>query len=210
MSEQLWLGVGLTLPLLTSIAYFFVGYVGRMLADLIPEYVFTRATYLRGVVLFHVALAGLFLSLGPSGPILRFEWVFLLAAVVGYALYCCESRVWAWWTDAPLTSRSVDQYRAVALLAIAAAAEEVLYRGVLGLLIDPFDWTVFVATSATLFGLSHVFEGKHELLLKTVDGAIYALLYVVSGSLLVPVLAHVGYNVSYGTARMDRGTDPER
>jgi membrane protease YdiL (CAAX protease family) len=85
---------------------------------------------------------------------------------------------------------SRTRFGAVALL--TAVAEELLFRGaVLHSLVDTRGLLVAVALTSLVFGLHHVSFGLAAVLGKAVAGVTWALLMVLSGLLLVPILAHL-------------------
>jgi membrane protease YdiL (CAAX protease family) len=82
---------------------------------------------------------------------------------------------------------------------VTAVAEEVLYRGVwIGTLHERLDVpsTAAVAVAAAGYALGHMFFGFAVVGQKAVTGVLYGALLVASGSLLVPVVAHVAQNVA--------------
>ena len=90
--------------------------------------------------------------------------------------------------EAVATSRT--RFGAIAVL--TAVAEELLFRGaVLHSLVDERGLLVAVALTSLVFGLHHVSFGLAAVLGKAVAGATWALLMVLSGLLLVPILAHL-------------------
>ena len=50
--------------------------------------------------------------------------------------------------------------------------------------------TLFVAAAA-IFGLAHIYQGVTGVTLTALAGALFCGLYVVTGSLLVPILLHI-------------------
>lgn len=76
-------------------------------------------------------------------------------------------------------------------------AEEVLWRGYLldGLvrLRGTSPWGAVVVTAVS-FGLTHYFFGLRNILLKTVDGAVWGVLALLSGGLLAPIVSHATFN----------------
>lgn len=125
----------------------------------------------------------------------EFRPYYLLFAALGVGMY---------WLDMAVLARLAGHVRSgrqrlrwtVPVLAIAVA-EEVLFRGVLTVLIVEYGPAVYVASSSVLFGLNHFREGRREVAFKAGNGVVYCLLYVATGSLLPPILAHLGYNVAY-------------
>jgi membrane protease YdiL (CAAX protease family) len=87
----------------------------------------------------------------------------------------------------------------VALSITAGVCEEVLYRGYL---IWYFQhWLGLVpsaALAALLFGVGHTYQGPRGVALTAAVGAFLAAVYLLSGSLLVPVLLHALMDVHSG------------
>ncbi|MFD5413502.1 CPBP family glutamic-type intramembrane protease [Streptomyces nojiriensis] len=85
---------------------------------------------------------------------------------------------------------------AAAVLA-TAAAEELLYRGLwIGVLHERLRLPVGVAvvTAAVAYAVGHLFFGGLAVAQKTLSGVVFGLLMVVSGSLAVPLVAHLAQN----------------
>ncbi|MFF2198224.1 type II CAAX prenyl endopeptidase Rce1 family protein [Streptomyces sp. NPDC058157] len=85
---------------------------------------------------------------------------------------------------------------AVSVLA-TAAAEELLYRGLwIGVLHERLHLPagVAVAAAAVAYAVGHLFFGGLAVAQKTLSGAVFGLLMVVSGSLAVPLVAHLAQN----------------
>ena len=84
-----------------------------------------------------------------------------------------------------------------ALLVVIAVGEELVFRGlgyaILGGSMGLPTWLV-VGITSVLYAFNHTFFGPVTATAKFASGVIYGLLYLASGSLLVPVIAHVGYN----------------
>ncbi len=81
-----------------------------------------------------------------------------------------------------------------------AILEELMFRQIWAyFLMDIFQlpvW-VFIAVSAFLYALNHLYLGDYTFWQKLVTGAVFSAIFVLSGrSLLVPVLAHVFQNIS--------------
>lgn len=79
-----------------------------------------------------------------------------------------------------------------ALSVTAGVTEELVYRGYLlwlFLLLVPTGWAV--ALASLVFGLQHAYQGPAGMLRTSLLGGILCLIYLGSGSLLLPVLAHV-------------------
>lgn len=89
-----------------------------------------------------------------------------------------------------------------ALVVVASSCEETLFRGFLiyyvsesseGLLNLPV-WGTIVA-SAIVFGMAHLYQGMMGVLSTGLAGTLLATAYVLSGSLLVPIILHTLANL---------------
>lgn len=78
-------------------------------------------------------------------------------------------------------------------------AEELLWRGYLMTYVQA-DWALAglaaLAVSAVAFGFNHLFFGWRNVVSKTALGGAWAGLFLLTGSLLVPVLSHLAFNLS--------------
>ena len=126
----------------------------------------------------------------PSGPVLT------AAFVVGLGLYAVDNAVWRAIAD---PDSGGTRLALVWPTLVGGAAEELLYRGALAAAIgtDGLAGAAFLAVSAVAFGLNHFSLGTHEVAFKTFDGAVYACCLLATGSVLVALVAHVGYNVAF-------------
>jgi uncharacterized protein len=108
-----------------------------------------------------------------------------------------------------LLPRTATERRAFARLAVTAGVcEELLYRGVLlalaaALLPGLTPWRL-VAVSALAFTLAHTYQGVAGMLTSFVLGGSLAVLYLGSGSLLLPVLYHVLVDLRILVLAVDR------
>jgi len=76
----------------------------------------------------------------------------------------------------------------------AGVCEEIVFRGwLLATLHTPVGLagTTLVAVAAVIFGLAHAYQRVTGILVTTVAGALFCLLYVKTGSLLTPILLHI-------------------
>lgn len=95
-----------------------------------------------------------------------------------------------------LLPRTAAERRAFAAVAVTAGVcEETLYRGVLlgitATLLPDLSPVRLAVVSALSFGLAHTYQGAAGMLTTVVLGGCLAVLYLGSGSLLLPVLYHV-------------------
>ncbi|GAA2728980.1 CPBP family intramembrane glutamic endopeptidase [Cellulomonas aerilata] len=82
-----------------------------------------------------------------------------------------------------------------ALSVTAGVTEEITYRGLvlltLALLLPTADPRVVVVIAAVLFGAAHAYQGWAGMLATGLAGAVFAGLYLATGSLVVPMGLHV-------------------
>lgn len=115
----------------------------------------------------------------------------------------------------PVTARERKWWTMVSLT--AGVTEEILYRGFLiyafvRLFPAMSVWGALLASSA-LFGLAHTYQGIAGVLRTALVGAFFALLFVATGSLLLPIVLHVLVDRVAGIETMARpagGGAPER
>lgn len=84
----------------------------------------------------------------------------------------------------------------VAATLLAPVPEELLYRGGVAVVAPAVGPGAAVAWSALAFGGAHARNGSAEVARKTVDGAVYAVAFLWSGSVWLPVAMHAGYNLA--------------
>jgi uncharacterized protein len=84
----------------------------------------------------------------------------------------------------------------IVLLAILAGiGEELLFRGVIQVwLAERFPVWLAVAGASVLFGVGHWLSSAYAAL-ATLIGAYLGLVFLLSGNLLAPIVAHAGYDV---------------
>ncbi|MFC6951310.1 CPBP family intramembrane glutamic endopeptidase [Halorubellus litoreus] len=142
-----------------------------------------------------IAFASALVLGGPVAPTLRFEPAFALALPAGVALYLLDTAVVERVTGAAV-ERGTSEFAYAAPMLLAVVPEELVFRTALAPLASAYGDVAFVAASAVGFGLAHVARGRREVALKTWDGVAYAVAYVATGTVVVPVLAHLGYNLA--------------
>ncbi|WP_432590362.1 CPBP family intramembrane glutamic endopeptidase [Streptomyces sp. HD1123-B1] len=87
----------------------------------------------------------------------------------------------------------------LASILLTAVAEELLYRGLwIGALEEWLGLSAWAAIccAAVGYALGHLFFGGLIMVQKALSGAVFGVLLVASGSLLVPVLSHLGQNLT--------------
>jgi membrane protease YdiL (CAAX protease family) len=97
---------------------------------------------------------------------------------------------------------------------LVALMEEIVFRGLWRIVfLDNLGVTVmlFVGISALIYGCNHLYYGPVTVLQKTISGAGYGILFVLSGfNLLIPITAHLLQNIlilfmgNIGNIRMRR------
>lgn len=186
----LWIGLVACFPALV-VLYFAV--VIRVVPSIVPyEYEERHNPWIYAS--FSVCVAGGFLAFSSASVPVSLSPRLVLLLPLGAAMYVVDTSVWIRVTD-----RRVDRTGSIALTPVLAApiAEEVLYRGALTVLVPHVGSTGFVVLSAVLFGVNHHHEGRKEIVFKTGNGLVYAALFVGTGNLLAPIVAHIGYNLAY-------------
>lgn len=163
----------------------------------------TRQWLMVGLVLAVLALAGIPLGDAGLSPSLRLlpELIpglgVLVVLGVGLALalrQLPQARRRILRPVAALLPRSPEERRMFAAVAVTAGiAEEIVFRGFLlayltGVLALPLGSAMILA--AALFGLAHSYQGLSGVLLTGLAGYWLAGLYVLTGSLLLPVVVH--------------------
>lgn len=74
---------------------------------------------------------------------------------------------------------------------------ELLYRGLFIVLVATMDVPLWIAAvlSVALFSLAHLYQGWWGLLSAGLSGTLFTILYLGTGSLVVPILVHVALNL---------------
>ena len=97
----------------------------------------------------------------------------------------------------PATPREVRAFVAVAIT--AGICEEVLYRGyLLWYLQSLMPWSAAVVTAIVVFGVGHAYQGVQGILSTGVAGAIAMAIYLLTGSLLAPIVLHTALDLVNG------------
>jgi uncharacterized protein len=94
----------------------------------------------------------------------------------------------------------------LAVLGTIACSEEVIWRGLVITRLEPYAGAAFAVAIATAgFATMHVYgQGWTGLRTHAATGLAFGLLFVLSGSLLTPLVAHVAYNAAVIAADEDR------
>lgn len=183
---QYWLLFVFAFPVLHTYYYAFLG------TFLDPEE--SELTYWT-YALFAFAGGGAVFLFAPIEFDVGFRPVYLLLPLGGMALYAVETYLWYHYTGKPIevASSPIESMIPVPFVSIP---EEVVFRvgalPLVGLLGAP----VYAVVSGVLFGLYHYSFGMRDVLFKSVDGMLYAGVFLATGSLLAPILLHTGYNLA--------------
>lgn len=133
-----------------------------------------------------IALAAFLISLVVSSLVLRHKGDRLLKRVLQMA--------------GPLLPVSTAERWLFAVVAVGAGvAEELAFRGFLLFYLATFlpglGTSVAVLASSAVFGFGHLYQGVRGVVLTAVIGLVLASLYVLSGSLLVPMVVHAALDL---------------
>ncbi|MBS0198181.1 MAG: CPBP family intramembrane metalloprotease [Planctomycetes bacterium] len=85
------------------------------------------------------------------------------------------------------------------LCVTAGVCEELLFRGYAGWYLTHWlnPWAAMLAASA-VFGLAHAYQGRQGIVRTGVVGAMFGAIYLLSGSLLWPVIGHAAVDLAGG------------
>ncbi|MEU4089955.1 CPBP family intramembrane glutamic endopeptidase [Streptomyces aureus] len=182
----------------------------------------TRATAAVGVPAAYLVVTGLAVAVVASGHLTPdrlnarpAEPSWLLAAIgIGVALVAAEYTLGA----VPQLVRGARSLRLsvqapagpgqLVSILLTAMAEELLYRGLwIGTLEQGLHLPTWLAIccAAVGYALGHLFFGGIAVLQKSLSGVVYGLLLIASGSLLAPVLAHLGQNLTVHALAVRQG-----
>jgi len=147
----------------------------------------------------------------PLGPVPFVAWTFgLLAAGLGIIVVFRQIAVVLRLQDAPLLRallpRTADERRVFALLSVAAGVgEEVAYRGyAIPVIIPALGPVGALLLTSAVFGVLHVYQGALGVLRTAVMGATLAAGFLLSGSLLPAMIAHVLIDILAGIVLADK------
>ena len=161
--------------------------------------------------------AGSSLDLNDIGFVFKWDWVnqlglFLVLLLAGYFYYSLQQLKKKDEEQQALKSQmgyiqwflptNPKEYRwfMYGVSISAGVCEEILFRGYLiHALGDDLPTYGAVIISSILFGLPHIYQGPIHVIRTAVLGLIMALIYLATGSLLVPILLHIVVDM-YGGA----------
>lgn len=144
---------------------------------------------------FSLAYGFAFYATAPFEFPFEFRVAYLALLPAGFALYYADTYAVSRLQGQSLR-RGVSHPVSMVPVLFVVVPEEILFRGGLAVLIDAVHPAAFVVVSAVLFGVLHFTFGLRDVLVKTVDGAIFAVVFVATGSLAASVLIHLGYNLA--------------
>jgi membrane protease YdiL (CAAX protease family) len=102
----------------------------------------------------------------------------------------------------PGSAAELANFRGLAVT--AGVCEEILFRGWLMAFLVPFTGVAgAVVVSSLLFGLAHAYQGVGGTIKAGVLGALMAGMYVLTGSLLAPILVHALIDLASGQIAAD-------
>lgn len=187
-----WLAFAVAYPFVLRI-YFPLAFTLFGLVSVPPQIVGYYQHYLYAT--FALAMGLTFMFAGTVSIPLGFEPWYLALVPAGVVLYYADTYAWSAYQGKPIRGATTPP---VGLLPIFLVPfpEEVLFRAGLAPVLDVVGPVGYVAASAVVFGLVHFGFGMKDVVLKTVNGVLYAALFLWSGSLLVPFAVHMGYNLA--------------
>lgn len=152
----------------------------------------------RALLAFNVFLATLLILLLERSVPLDVHPTDLPLIFLGAVMFVVDSKV----TRLASGTSSTDQGGSGASVAVALAGsvpEELVYRWGIHAILAGLHPALFVAVSSLTFGLHHYPPNRSlEALLKTGNGMVYAALLLWSGSITIPILCHLLYNITHG------------
>lgn len=158
-------------------------------ADALEQYFAIIYTpFVFGIAGTYVASVGL--------PTIDVRPVFLLAVLLGAAAYYVTTLVWRYYTGNPIRRGGRDLSTNLPGV-IATFPEELLFRAGLGSLIGSIGSVGYLVYSSVLFGVYHYKGEFHEVVFKTLLGVLLGVTYLISGTVVVPMLVHFGYNLAW-------------
>lgn len=110
----------------------------------------------------------------------------------------------------PANNRERFLWAAVAVS--AGICEELVFRGwLLATLHSELGLAglTLLVVSATIFGLAHIYQGAAGVVLTALVGAFFCVVYVKTGSLLVPILLHIAIDIRFAFLPASRVQKPE-
>lgn len=144
---------------------------------------------------FALAMGLTFLLAGTVEVPLGVEPWYLALLPVGVGLYYVDTSAWATYKGKPVRGGTTPPV-AILPIFLVPFPEEVLFRGGLAPLLDVVGPVGYLLASGVVFGLIHYGFGWKDVVLKTVNGVLYGLLFLATGSVLASFAVHMGYNLA--------------
>ncbi|OLZ39839.1 hypothetical protein A6E15_02040 [Natrinema saccharevitans] len=192
-----WIGLLLATPLL-SLAYVMTVYV--VVRRWLPINFRRYAHWFNSGLLVVIGTAVVFAS--PIEIPLAFRWLYPVAIPLGIGVYAVDTYIKTRVVGDPI-GKGTEALVTMAPVLFVPIFEEVIFRAGYVFLSDRFGTVVYTVGSAFSFGLHHSGYGKTEMLFKFENGLVYGTLFVVTGSLVPPLLAHCGYNLAAVVVHID-------
>jgi membrane protease YdiL (CAAX protease family) len=140
------------------------------------------------------AYVGGIYAIQPLELTIAFKPWYLLAPLAGVCIYWIDMTVAGRVFGGEVRVRSIEFIRG-SRLSLISVPEEVLFRAGLGFLVGIHP-LVYVVASSVIFGAHHYRFGMRNVVMKTANGIVYCTMFLASGSLVVPILAHASYNIA--------------
>jgi len=121
---------------------------------------------------------------------------FLLGVPVGAGAYYLTTLGWRYYTGNPIR-RGDRELHLNAVGVTGALPEELLFRAGLAPLISWVGSTGYLLYSSVLFGVYHYDGQLNEVIFKMLLGVLLGTAYLWSGSVVVPICIHFGYNLAW-------------
>lgn len=145
---------------------------------------------------FALAAAAGFLVVTDLRVPLRTHPAQILLVPVGLSLYVASTVIWERYSGGRVR-RGAESTALLLPALLAPLPEEILFRVGLSPAIGTVGEPGYVAVSAAAFGVYHLVFGRRELLFKSALGLVLAVTYLWAGSVVAPIMAHLGYNAGY-------------
>jgi uncharacterized protein len=123
-----------------------------------------------------------------------------------------------WWRkllpdfSALLPATTEERLLWAAVAVSAGICEEIVFRGWLLAALHGqagLGGTALICLAAAIFGLAHLYQRTAGVILTAFAGAVFCVLYVVTGSLLLPILLHILIDVRFAVLPAPRMTKAE-
>lgn len=157
---------------------------------------------------------------GSVGTLLVLLGLALLSTIADVSWSLADRRRRARFADGmrgalAIAPRTANEFRSFVVLAFSAAvAEEIVFRGFLVTYVsdlaggDGLATVVGVVAPAVAFGLVHLYQGAAGAIRVALLGGFYGLLFVVSGSILPSIVAHLVHDLVGGWMAMRLVREP--